>query len=611
MRHAASLLAAMEGISRPAFRIARELANSSRSGLTVRFLCKKLDLPEEEVEYLVDVNHRFLFTDLTKLKIATEGVSAVKRISRGLENHGDVPSLFRAVKLLSTHEYRDLEELVGVDSPCPKKVLVEHLLDRHYEHPDSVVTYVATRNFSSTAREVFDIIWQSKEGIMPVSKLRVVHGGSEYQVEQALTGLFRGLALFELFRFDGEDRLVRVVGLLSEIRQWREQSAGRKHKKARLRPVRGSEKPTVSHGLGFSDRICRLLAAIAAKPARLRGDGDLFREDRRRLSEICPEDAEPSLNTCLWLAQGAGWLGRVDNELRAGELEPLIKLDRVARHKVLADWLLAPERGGCPRSILVGLWDGLKQGAWYGIVEAVRYAMAMQAEDEQPVLKGSGGHWHYVSPSSLAHSERALIRAFEEALLWLGMVDHAEANGDALFRTTALGTALLTGNDLDKLAAKLPPRKAEIVVQPNYDVVVPSEDMDPLLTVPLDQFAERGSTGKATVYHLTKESFTRAVQEGHDGEAFVAFLLAHNRAGSIPSNVMTTLEDWRGGMKRVRLRTVHVIECDDPLVLADLLHRRRFRKFLGVIDPQKMATYGKVSKADLIKRLEKDGFVVE
>ncbi|NIA15596.1 MAG: hypothetical protein GWP08_16155, partial [Nitrospiraceae bacterium] len=58
MRHAASLLAAMEGISRPAFRIARELANNSRSGLTVRFLSKKLEIPEEEVEYLVDVNHR-------------------------------------------------------------------------------------------------------------------------------------------------------------------------------------------------------------------------------------------------------------------------------------------------------------------------------------------------------------------------------------------------------------------------------------------------------------------------------------------------------------------------------------------------------------------------
>ena len=75
MRHAASLLAAMEGMSRPAFRIARELANNSRSGLTVRFLSKKLDLPDEEVEYLVDINHKLLFADLTRIKIVNEGIT--------------------------------------------------------------------------------------------------------------------------------------------------------------------------------------------------------------------------------------------------------------------------------------------------------------------------------------------------------------------------------------------------------------------------------------------------------------------------------------------------------------------------------------------------------
>jgi len=602
---------AMEGISRPAFRIARELANNSRSGLTVRFLSKKLELPEEEVEYLIDVNHRFLFTDLTKVKIVPEGASAVKRILQGLENRGDVASLFRATKSLSTHEFRDLEELLGVDSPCPKKVLAEYLVEQHYAHPDSVVAYVATHNFSSAAREVFDIIWQSKEGIMPVSALRASYDGPEYQTERALMELLRGCALFELFRFDGEDRLVRVAGLLSEIRQWHEQTSGSKQKRVRLRSVRRSDSAATSHGLGFSDRICRLLAAIAAKPVRLRGDGDLFREDHRRLSEICPEEDEISLGTCLWAAQGAGWLARVDNELRAGNLEPLLEMDRVARHKILADWLLSSDREGSPRRIVTALWEELKAGAWYRTIEAVRYAMATMAEDDQPVLKASGGHWHYVSPSALGHSERALVRAFEETLLWLGIVDRAEADGDALFRTTPLGTALLTGKGLDKVAGRLPARKGEIVVQPNYDLVVPSEDMDPLLTVPLDQFAERASTGKATVYHLSKESFTRAVQEGHDGEAFVTFLLAHCRGGRIPSNVMTTLEDWRGGMKRVRLRTVHVIESDDPLVLADLLHRRRFKKLLGVVDPHKMATYGKVSKADLTKQLEKDGFVVE
>ena len=95
MRQRTSMITTMEGISKPVYRIARELSQNSRSGLTVRFLSKKLELPQEEIEYLVDVNHKLLYTDLTKIKLPAEGVNAVKRISEGLENLGDVPALFQ------------------------------------------------------------------------------------------------------------------------------------------------------------------------------------------------------------------------------------------------------------------------------------------------------------------------------------------------------------------------------------------------------------------------------------------------------------------------------------------------------------------------------------
>ena len=93
---------------------ARELSQNSRSGLTVRFLSKKLELPQEEIEYLVDVNHKLLYTDLTKIKLPAEGVNAVKRISEGLENLGDIPALFRKIKSLSVHDFRLLEEQLGL-----------------------------------------------------------------------------------------------------------------------------------------------------------------------------------------------------------------------------------------------------------------------------------------------------------------------------------------------------------------------------------------------------------------------------------------------------------------------------------------------------------------
>jgi hypothetical protein len=73
---------------------------------------------------------------------------------------------------------------------------------------------------------------------------------------------------------------------------------------------------------------------------------------------------------------------------------------------------------------------------------------------------------------------------------------------------------------------------------------------------------------------------------------------------------MTTLDDWRGGMKRVRLRTLHILESDDPLVMADLLHRRRFNKHFESVDPRKVVAFKKITKVELAKELEKEGFVV-
>ncbi|HRI87829.1 MAG TPA: hypothetical protein PK869_06185, partial [Candidatus Hydrogenedentes bacterium] len=62
---------------------------------------------------------------------------------------------------------------------------------------------------------------------------------------------------------------------------------------------------------------------------------------------------------------------------------------------------------------------------------------------------------------------------------------------------------------------------------------------------------------------------------------------------------------------RVRLRTLHVLESDDPLVMADLLHRRRFAKHFENLDPRKIVAVARISKADLAKELEKEGFVVD
>ena len=611
MRHGASLMASLEGMSRPAYRIATELASNSRSGLTVRFLAKKLELPPEEIEYLLDVYDRLFFSDLTKVKIVAEGHNAIRRIAEGLECRGDIPSLVERIKSFSPHEFRRLEEQIGLEEPCTKRMAAEEIIQRYYETPEAVLTYVATRDFSETAREIFDIVWQSKDGVLPVSQLQASHGGTEYEMEQALVELFQGFALFEMFRFDAEDRLVRVVGLLNEVRAHRKVASENGQNRARLKAVKGKPDFVEARELQFSDVICKLVAAIAARPVRLRGDGELFREDRRRLAAICSEEGEPSLNTCLWVAEGAGWLGRIDNVLRPGNLEGLINLDRVGRHQLLCAWLLEQGDDVTARVLMRDYLDEMKSGAWYPLRDFVRAVMQWNEEEEQLVLRQKNGQWRYVNPNVTDQAHGRLTRALEETFLWLGLVEKGQKDGEEVFRVSDLGEAILRREIPLALSARYPKRQGEFVVQPNFDIVVPSEEMDPLLTVPLDQFSERASTGQATVYNVSRESFTQAVQDGHDAAAFVEFLLAHNRGGSLPANVMTTLEDWRGAMKKVRLRTVEIIESDDPLVMADLLHRRKFQKYLVAIDSRQVVRYGDITRDEIAKALEKEGFIVE
>ncbi len=611
MRHRASLLASMEGISRATFLIARELSQNSRSGLTARFLSKKLELAPEEVEYLVDVNPKLLYTDLTKVRLAPEGFHAVKRILEGLESHGDVAALQQRIRNLPDQELQRIEERLGLEEGLSKKELFEKTLSHIYKHPDAVLNYVASRDFSARAREVFDILWQSKDGVMTISQIYVSHGGAEYEIEQALWELFQGCACFELFRFDAENRLMRVAALLKEVRDFKKARHVPAHESnGKLKAVKGDVDEVCSRALTLSEDICRLTAAIAARPVRLRNDGELFLEDKRRLYKTCGEDEDALLNTYLWIAEGLGWIARVDNTLRAGALEEIAGMTRLCRHRIVCDWLTSQEGDvGCV-ALFQAAFEEMKTGAWYRVMDFLSHAKTITDQSDAPELRHVSAHYEYVYPSVSGSIETRLARALEETLFWSGIIDRGYENGEPCFRVSPLGDAILTDTEPAALIACYPEHRGNFVVQPNYEVVATVADMDPLMTVPLESFSERVSVSQVMVYRLTREAFVRAMQEGRNPDVFIDFLLSHSR-DPLPENVLVTLKDWRGGAKQVRLRTWHVIESDDPLVIVELEHHRRWREKLDGIDAHKAVRYHDMTRAELKRALEKDGYIVK
>ncbi|HEX72247.1 MAG TPA: hypothetical protein ENN65_02920, partial [Candidatus Hydrogenedentes bacterium] len=361
--------------------------------------------------------------------------------------------------------------------------------------------------------------------------------------------------------------------------------------------------------LSISEAICRLTAAIAAHPARLKNDGDLFREDKRRLENIRGDEDEPSLNTCLWIAEGLGWLVRVDNTLRAGNLDNLIGLNRLQRHRLVYDWLNAQNTDASACDVIERALADLRPGAWYRVMDFIEYARKVVDHSEASVLRAAGAHYEFVSPSASRHLDTQIARALEERLCWLGVIGRGECEGDACFYVTELGAALLANEEPPALLERYPTRTCSFVVQPNYEIVASIEDMDPLMTAQLEAFAERVSEDRMLVYRLSRDCFVRALQEGRQADTFIAFLLTHSRE-KLPENVRITLSDWCGAAKQVRLRTYHVIEADDPLLVAELEHNRQWREYVAPVAPHTTLRYHNISKTQLKRALEKEGYIV-
>ncbi|MFA7692787.1 MAG: hypothetical protein GX117_12740 [Candidatus Hydrogenedentes bacterium] len=611
MRHRASLLASLEGMSHAAFLISKELSQNSRGGLTPRFLSKKLELSIEEIEYLVDVNPKLLYTDLTRIRLVREGFDVVKRILKGLESHGDVSAFRRHVRSMPDLELQHLESRLDLDADLSKKDLVEEVLQRLYRHPDSVVHYMARADFSARARDIFDILWQSKDGILTISQLYTQSRYSEYETENALTELFDGCTCFELFRFDNEQRLVRAVALLKEIRDYYRQKKDQQAQESlTVLKARTAVDTISSQELSFSETICRLAAAIAFRPVRLRNDGELFREDRRRLESICTNDEEPSLNTCLWVAEGLQWIVRVDNELRVGDLDSVINASRPDRHKLVFDWLMSGKDTASAKTIVENMLDELPCGSWFSIREYIAYARKASGRSFLPSLKMAGTHYEYSFSSADNQFDIKLSRILEESFLWLGVINHGYDGGSSCFQITELGHALLTGGFTAELCARYPSWANDILVQPNFEIIADVQHIDPLLTTPLDAFALRVSDHPLLVYRLDRDSFLAAMQRGHSAEQFITFLMNHNR-GELPENVLITLRDWCGMAKQLRLRTYHVIESEDPLVIAEIEHHRQWREHVQPIDPHHVLRYQGLTRAEIKAALEKEGYIVD
>jgi|GEM_PF-1166251 len=614
MRYSYNLLSVFEGMDQTSFYMALELSFNIRGGLTSRYLSAKLETSEETINYIYSLYPKLFFFDLNRIKVVPEALPVIRRVQNNLNSLGDVNSIYKSLQNYSNSERRELEKKLKINRVIGWMSLASEIIETLYKTPESVLEYVAGYSFSDLAKEIFDFLWQSKTGIVPIQQIRQRFANyNNIEIEEALEELLNQFVLFELFRFNGQSRLNRFVSILSEIRHHKEQKKEIKERlKQAITPANVKISRIESCGISLAERISKLLAKVAVSPLHLTPSGQITRLDEQRISRDEPENAYPPIETLVWLAEKAGLLAQVDNTLRIVNLEELVNMSFTERlKKIYKAFIKDDEKLSSLSATLLEL-QTLKPYTWYSLNEFGKRVYARYCELSHYTLKQTKDNFWEYSTSGEYCEEKDCVVFIENTLFWFGIIELGSAKKERFFRISEIGEFLLFSLEPTKKLKEKYIKKHEWIVQPNFEIIVPTVNTDPLQLIWIELFAQKKSNGgPVSIYSITKESFLKGLQSGADPNQFIQHLIQNARKQQIPDIVISTIEDWLHTVKRVKVRPVILIEAPDSVLIADLLHRKKLSEILHPISPNQTAYARGILLSEIKALLEKEGFVVE
>lgn len=132
---------------------------------------------------------------------------------------------------------------------------------------------------------------------------------------------------------------------------------------------------------------------------------------------------------------------------------------------------------------------------------------------------------------------------------------------------------------LEPMNEPAPAFTAEVVVQPNNEVVVLGEQPDPSMVWRLARFSEPTPARRVRKYQLDKKRFAEALGRGHGAEELIELLTRLSRT-PLPQNVRYALADWGEHTERIRIwPDALLIEAEGVEDLAQALSQALVEKF--------------------------------
>lgn len=151
----------------------------------------------------------------------------------------------------------------------------------------------------------------------------------------------------------------------------------------------------------------------------------------------------------------------------------------------------------------------------------------------------------------------------------------------ALVRLTPLGAHILGINKAYTCAESTSNNSGSsgFTVQPNYEIIISEGSMKYVHALFFDRFAEKVAEDQANIYKLSFKAMVTALDNGNDITEIIEYLDKHSQH-PLPDNVRLTLQGWQKASKKIKIRTVTVIETDDKYLIEELKSYKAINKYI-------------------------------
>jgi hypothetical protein len=238
------------------------------------------------------------------------------------------------------------------------------------------------------------------------------------------------------------------------------------------------------------------------------------------------------------------------------------------------------------RRIFLRMIKRVEQDVWYDIMYLpflVRnnYLCSLDEGQHADEYFGARQRGGYTPMEDLQRMAWNLVGWVRKRLYLLGIVDlgYDKTGRPVAMRLTRIGASLL-GVEQDAT----PNAIGNLVVTPDFEIVLFPTGDDAKLTHDLDRFCERESLGHLIHFRISEKSVHRALAEGMSVSRIIDTLEINART-PVPQNVVYSIRGWASQAGLLYLNKKLLVRCDDPDTLTKFVQDPGVRSYVrDVID---------------------------